>query len=507
MPDVWVICTVIAIVAILVLAILAFVFYSAHKRRLEKIAVAMQELQERNYDVTIFESGSGPVGVIEASLNSLAVHFRDLQRNYDEYTLSVQEEDKIWKERLEEVFEEVNRLKQQQDGDYFLTSLLTAPLGAQRATTPNVTTEIILEQKKKFEFRQWSRDIGGDTCITDTLSLKGKKYSVFLNADAMGKSMQGAGGVLVLGSVFHSILERTKLSPQAQNVFPEQWLKYMFVELHRIFEVFDGSMLISLVVGLIDDETGVLYYLNAEHPWPILYRNGETRFIGEKFMLRKLGMLGVSGSIEIATEVLQPNDVLIVASDGRDDILLLPDADGKRTMNADEKRILRLVQEARGDLSAIRELLCADGDITDDLSLMRIAYREGEATRAEKASHRLHETRNNIRSFMKIKQFDRAAELAESHLSQMPADSEFLLIASYCHKLLKNYERAADFGERLHLRERYSITNLVNLADIYLQQGNFERSKALTDSAAQLEPENRKVKQLSSALANRKIPF
>ncbi|MBS0619221.1 MAG: hypothetical protein JSR44_13615 [Spirochaetes bacterium] len=37
---------------------------------------------------------------------------------------------------------------------------------------------------------------------------------------------------------------------------------------------------------------------------------------------------------------------------------------------------------------AIRELFCADGDITDDLSLMRTAYREGEANRHEKISHR-----------------------------------------------------------------------------------------------------------------------
>ena len=89
--------------------------------------------------------------------------------------------------------------------------------------------------------------------------MKGKPHTVFLNADAMGKSMQGAGGILVLGSVFHSVIERTKLSPKEADVFPEHWLNYTFVELHRVFEVFDGSMLISLVMlgGRSDGSTKI----------------------------------------------------------------------------------------------------------------------------------------------------------------------------------------------------------------------------------------------------------
>ena len=53
--------------------------------------------------------------------------------------------------------------------------------------------------------------------------------TVFLNADAMGKSMQGAGGALVAGAVFNSIIERTMLSPTVQNQYPERWLKNSFV--------------------------------------------------------------------------------------------------------------------------------------------------------------------------------------------------------------------------------------------------------------------------------------
>ena len=41
----------------------------------------------------------------------------------------------------------------------------------------------------------------------------------------MGKSIQGAGGALVLGVVFRSIIERTKIFKPNMELFPEQWLK------------------------------------------------------------------------------------------------------------------------------------------------------------------------------------------------------------------------------------------------------------------------------------------
>lgn len=70
----------------------------------------------------------------------------------------------------------------------------------------------------------------------------------------MGKSIQGAGGALVLGVVFKSILSRARLFSTKETVFPERWLKVAFQELQSVFESFDGSMMISVVMGLIDNE-------------------------------------------------------------------------------------------------------------------------------------------------------------------------------------------------------------------------------------------------------------
>ena len=38
-----------------------------------------------------------------------------------------------------------------------------------------------------------------------------------MNADAMGKSLQGAGGALVMGTVFKSIIQNTISVPSFQN--------------------------------------------------------------------------------------------------------------------------------------------------------------------------------------------------------------------------------------------------------------------------------------------------
>ena len=79
---------------------------------------------------------------------------------------------------------------------------------------------------------------------------------------------------MVLGAVLEAIVDRTMLSGEASKHHPERWLKNAFIELHKVFETFDGSMLISLVFGLVDDDSGLVYLINAEHPWSVLYRQG-----------------------------------------------------------------------------------------------------------------------------------------------------------------------------------------------------------------------------------------
>ena len=41
----------------------------------------------------------------------------------------------------------------------------------------------------------------------------------------MGKSIQGAGGILVLGSMIQSALQRNKFFKEDQMLSPEHWLR------------------------------------------------------------------------------------------------------------------------------------------------------------------------------------------------------------------------------------------------------------------------------------------
>ena len=59
-------------------------------------------------------------------------------------------------------------------------------------------------------------------------------------------------------------------------------------------------MLMSIIIGLIEEETGILYYINAEHPKMILYRNKKAEFIESEYQYTKLGTIFQEGEIIIS---------------------------------------------------------------------------------------------------------------------------------------------------------------------------------------------------------------
>ncbi|MCE9500761.1 MAG: hypothetical protein K8R21_09705, partial [Leptospira sp.] len=94
---------------------------------------------------------------------------------------------------IEEKMNEIQLLKVQQDGDYFLTSLLAKPLFYNANKSENVKSEFVIKQKKNFEFRNKFADLGGDICVTGNLKFgttdNFRRYTMAMNGDAMGKSM------------------------------------------------------------------------------------------------------------------------------------------------------------------------------------------------------------------------------------------------------------------------------------------------------------------------------
>jgi tetratricopeptide (TPR) repeat protein len=340
--------------------------------------------------------------------------------------------------------------------------------------------------------------------------LRGRPFIFAVNADAMGKSIQGAGGALVLGAVLESLVERTKYSEQDRELLPEKWLKLAFIECHRVFESFDGSMLVSLIMSLIDEETGFTYFINAEHPLPVLIRNGQASFVEQGTVLRKLGMTGMSGFISIQTLSLEPGDVLIFGSDGKDD-LILGEKDGMRLINEDERLFLKIAEEAQGDPSRMTEILSSRYELMDDLSLLSIQYRpDSENLRRRRAiSRQLKEDIEAVRSgaiepqrgiqlllkglseypenihlhkqlaslYLKIGQYGRAIIHMEKYLRFRPEDDEMLFRLFLLMKKRNLLARAAEYGEVYHLRHPDDPRVVRELVEVYARLNNKVREE------------------------------
>jgi hypothetical protein len=344
--------------------------------------------------------------------------------------------------------------------------------------------------------------------FTDNLMLNNSSYVVFLNGDAMGKSLQGAGGALVLGAAFQSVLERSKLAQDVKKQSPERWLKNSFREMHRIFESFSGSMIISAVIGLIKESTGLLYFINAEHPWTVLYRDGKAQFIEKDSIFRKLGSAILSGRLFIQIFQLKHMDVIFAGSDGRDDLFLGTDEKGLRIINEDETLFLRAIEDGRGELPNIVKEITNNGKLIDDLSLIKIEYSNPDqfpepdselesylkeaidarkkkniksaiktllSARKEKKEHPLV-LKEILKNYLIEKDYKNAVKYGTKYCEISPNDTQSIFALSYALRRTGDYTNAIEYGERVRSRIPKHEQNLVNLSQSYFYNKNFERS-------------------------------
>ncbi|HRG46215.1 MAG TPA: PP2C family protein-serine/threonine phosphatase [Leptospiraceae bacterium] len=274
---------------------------------------------------------------------------------------------------LSSSLDKINLLKLQQDADYALTARLMEPFVGNYAKSKSVEIEFLLRQKKSFTFKNQTLEIGGDLLIADELYFNNRKFIFFMNADAMGKSMQGACGALVLGVICKSILANSESNRKDNNASPQEWLINSAREMHRIFESFEGTMLASVFIGVLEERTGNLYHINAEHPEAILYRDETATLLKDHHDYRKIGTLGALSQFpHVEYTQLVAGDVLFIGSDGKDDLIL--NSTKLRTINQDEFLFPRSVQKRKGNLSEIVAELKTFGDFSDDLSILKITY-------------------------------------------------------------------------------------------------------------------------------------
>ncbi|HNH07449.1 MAG TPA: HAMP domain-containing protein, partial [Leptospiraceae bacterium] len=211
--------TIILVSAILFILGIAIAFYTAiiFSKPILKLSESVKRIGDGDLNHRIKLTGKDEIGQLAQTFNQMTSQIQDFTQNL---------ENKVAErtDQLNKSLQEVQTLKIAQDGDYYLTSLLLSPLQPNNNRSSRIKTEFLIEQKKKFTFRKWDSEIGGDICITDTIKLLNKEYTVFINGDAMGKSIQGAGGALVLGVVFNAGLMRSRVE-KYQGIHPEAWLK------------------------------------------------------------------------------------------------------------------------------------------------------------------------------------------------------------------------------------------------------------------------------------------
>lgn len=460
----------------------------------------------------------------------LAEKFVELHNSTEELNANLEKKVEERTRELTESLKKVNELKVQQDGDYFLTSLLIKPLGRNFVKSDTVHIEFLTKQKKKFEFKNKHHEIGGDLSAAHNIELHGRKYIVFMNSDAMGKSIQGAGGALVLGSLFQSIIERTKLSALISNQSPERWLKNTFVELHKIFESFDGSMLVSLVMGLIDEENGFMYHMNAEHPWIVLYRDEKTEFLNNDLDFRKLGSIGEEGQLFIRTFQLMPGDVLFGGSDGRDD-LVVTDPTGNKFINEDHELFLQHVINGKGKMQSTVDSVLSKGELYDDLSLIRIEYTgakipspnyeydknlkfaneqidKNKLTEAREILNNLFEKEGVLPDGLKVlarlewesKNYLDAARAGEKYTQYIPGDVDMLYFTGESYFNADENDIAISFGEKLRLRDPNDVKTLKLLFNVYHKIKNKKQTSGILNRITEIDPKNVDLKIYSNRL-------
>lgn len=482
-----------AIVAfcILLSIIVSFLLAMLLRKPIARLHAGAERLRQRDFAVHIDVKSKDELGTLADAFNGMVAEIRDYARNLEQKVIDRTAE-------LNETLGRVQDLKDKQDGDYYLTNLLADPLFKNWNKSKTVSTEFFIRQKKSFSFRDRPGELGGDLCVSGNLRFTGgKRHTMFLNADAMGKSMQGAGGALVMGTVINSLMRRSAANDKVLGISPQEWLLDAFEELQDVFLTFDGLMAISCFLGVVDDESGMLYYFNAEHPLPVLYRNGSAVFFQEELHLNKIGMLQLKSDIDIRHFQLEPADILICGSDGRDD-LRIKNEQGEPVMNEDESLFLRLVELAQADLSKLVTLLERTGELTDDLSLIRLDFASGRVM-----PDRPEETYTMNQIFTLIRH--KAYEDAMTKLETSGAQGSFLYnyYKGLCLARLNRHKEAITYLERASEMRKDQAAVPELLAFAYGKLNRNEEARRYLTEAYNLDPHNSKVQKALARLDKR----
>jgi hypothetical protein len=415
--------------------------------------------------------------------------------------------------------DELEKTKESIGIDYYLIAELLDILQSNLNSTENIHTEFFIEQKKKFSFYNEDKEIGGDLCKTDTIFLNdGQKYTVFINGDAMGKSLQGASGSIVLGVVFDAIVSRSKNRREHNyDVYPEIWLKETFLDIHNVFRSFKGNMYTSFCLGLIHSETGIMYYVNAEHPPTIIYKDGVASFIEFDSQLNKAGTFYFEQQeVQVRLCRLDDGESIFTGSDGKDDLAVYT-SDGQKIIVHEDDSFLKIIQDSEGRIDKISENIKTQGELIDDISLLKITYK----TKHKKTG--ILDIPNEIYTIIENSNRLLKDDLLEDALQSLLSLEVFIEnlpeLARFCGKIYyyqKNLARAIELfhyyndknpDDNLYLVSPIYLASLETLGRLYyLKEDNYSAIECF-DEYLYIDPTNSEIMLLLSIVNARVCNF
>ena len=125
-------------------------FHSSLVEPLNKLLDGVKKVNDGNLEIQVPIKIQDEIGYLAGSFNSMVTSIKEARRELQDYAENLEEKVEVRTREVKEKMEEVHKLKVQQDGDYFLTSLLAKPLFFNANKSKFISTEFLIRQKKKY---------------------------------------------------------------------------------------------------------------------------------------------------------------------------------------------------------------------------------------------------------------------------------------------------------------------------------------------------------------------
>ena len=100
------------------------------------------------------------------------------------------------------------------------------------------------------------------------------------------------------------------------------------------------------------------------------------------------------------------------------------------------------------------------------------------------------ERSNDVGFLFRLNKEAEALNFGKEYLDCVPFDSEMILKISQYLRTLKEYENAIELSERLRLRRKQNLNNLINLAQCYIALNHYDRAKLLLNDVLLIDKNN-----------------